>query len=401
MHSRLTAHRLLPALVVGALAWWLSCAHSVAQQAAPPVPAVEPPATVPVVELTAEEKSLAAIRSLLTSLGSAETELTQLRRSLSKAVTQAERDQIAAEIEAKGTQRDQLRHDIESVATGIDLDQFSGTGSTPNDLATEFEDFIRPIIGELKSLTSKPREIEALRGNVAKYQRQIEQAKSAIDHLNDLLAAAAEPVVTTQLRDLHKEWTDKLTTAENDLGVAEFKLEEAEKNRSSVFASAREAVAGFFRTRGRNFLTAGLAFVAVWFSLRLLYRKLLTYSPFHRRRERSFYVRLVDVAYQVFALAAGIFAVLVVLYSASDWVLLGLTLLFLAGLVWASKQALPLFFEQAKMMLNLGSVREGERLLFNGVPWEVKRINVYTDLDNPALTGGKLRLPIRDLVPLH
>jgi hypothetical protein len=111
-------------------------------------------------------------------------------------------------------------------------------------------------------------------------------------------------------------------------------------------------------------------------------------------------VRLVDVAVQAFAVVAGIFTALLVLYAASDWVLLGLALLFLAGLAWASKQALPLFFEQAKLMLNLGSVREGERLSLHGVPWEVRRINVYTDLVNPALTGGKLRLPIRDLIPL-
>lgn len=373
------------------------------QQPSPPAASEASPAKGATSTLTtnAEERSLVAIRDLLASLTGIESEIATLRRTLAKAATQPERDSADAELQAKIAQRDQVRKDIETIATGVDLDYFAGVSTTPSDIAAEFEDFVRPIIGELKELTSKPREIEALRVSVTKQERQIEQARSAVAHISELLAAASDPSVVAELTNLYKSWLEKSTTAENDLRVAQFKLEDAQENRASPLASAREAVASFFRTRGRNFLAAVLAFILVWFSLRLLYRKIQAYSPIHRRRVRSFYVRFIDVSFHVFVFLAAIFSVLVVLYTASDWVLLGLVLIFLAGLAWASKQALPLFFEQAKMMLNLGSVREGERILIDGVPWLVKRINVYTDLENPALTGGKLRMPIRDLVPLH
>lgn len=377
-----------------------------AQQPAEPPPtataeASAAPKPEPVVEPTPEEKSLAAISSLRTSIMAVEAEIEAVRKQLKAVSTPAEQEKFAEEIQAKNLQRDQLVRDLETVATGVDLEAYLQNGNAPADISKEFEDFLRPIIGELKDLTSKPREIEGLRTKVAQTERQIEQAKSGISHIDELLAVAKEAAILKELRNLRTEWGKKLERAENDLNVAQFKLTEAEASRSSVFTSAREAVAGFWRTRGRNFLTAMVAFVLVWFGLRVLYRKILPYSPIHRRKDRSFYVRVLDVAYQLFALFAGIFAAILVLYAASDWVLLGLLLIFLAGLAWASKQAAPRFFEQAKLMLNLGSVREGERVIFNGVPWQVKQINVYTDLENPALLGGHLRLPIRDLEPLN
>ena len=73
-----------------------------------------------------------------------------------------------------------VRRDIETLATGVEPDGVNGAGAIPADLGAEFEDFVRPIIGELKALTAKPREIEALRTNVARRQRQIEQANKPV-----------------------------------------------------------------------------------------------------------------------------------------------------------------------------------------------------------------------------
>jgi len=90
-----------------------------------------------------------------------------------------------------------------------------------------------------------------------------------------------------------------------------------------------------------------------------------------------------------------------VLYIAGDWVLLGLATLFLLGLAWASKHTLPQFFEQIRLLLNLGTVRDNERVVYEGLPWRVGRLNFYTRFTNPDLTGGLIRLPLRALSDLH
>jgi len=112
-------------------------------------------------------------------------------------------------------------------------------------------------------------------------------------------------------------------------------------------------------------------------------------------------VRLVDVVYFVLVGGVAIFAALLVLYVAGDWVLLGLALLFLLGLAWASKNAIPQFFEQIRLLLNLGTVREQERVVYYGLPWRVTRLSIYSVLRNEELTGGLVRLPLKELMGLH
>ena len=48
-------------------------------------------------------------------------------------------------------------------------------------------------------------------------------------------------------------------------------------------------------------------------------------------------------------------------------------------------------------MLNLGPVREGERVVYNDIPWRVSSLNFYSLLTNPCLQGGTLRLPLSEL----
>ena len=41
---------------------------------------------------------------------------------------------------------------METVATGVDLEAFEKNSSQPTDLSSEFEDFLRPIVGQLKDI---------------------------------------------------------------------------------------------------------------------------------------------------------------------------------------------------------------------------------------------------------
>ena len=85
-----------------------------------------------------------------------------------------------------------------------------------------------------------------------------------------------------------------------------------------------------------------------------------------------------------------------VLFAGNVFLLL---LLFWAAV--ASKQVLPRVVEEARIVLGLGALRENERVVFAGVPWRIDSLNFYTDLCNPDLSGGKIRLPVRELIGLH
>jgi hypothetical protein len=49
-------------------------------------------------------------------------------------------------------------------------------------------------------------------------------------------------------------------------------------------------------------------------------------------------------------------------------------------------------------MLNVGAVREGERIIYDGLPFRVDALRFYARLNNPELKGGVLRVPIKELV---
>jgi hypothetical protein len=83
-----------------------------------------------------------------------------------------------------------------------------------------------------------------------------------------------------------------------------------------------------------------------------------------------------------------------------DWLLLGLGLITLLALLLAAKNGLPHYYTQARLILNLGEVREGERIVLNGLPWQVRSLNVVAELVNPALRHGVLRVPTADLTKL-
>ena len=62
---------------------------------------------------------------------------------------------------------------------------------------------------------------------------------------------------------------------------------------------------------------------------------------------------------------------------------------------------LQVIYEQLTLILNLGAVRENEIIIFDGVPWRVKSLGFIAELVNPALDGGGIELPIRELVGHH
>jgi small-conductance mechanosensitive channel len=72
-------------------------------------------------------------------------------------------------------------------------------------------------------------------------------------------------------------------------------------------------------------------------------------------------------------------------------------LIILMGAALTLQRTLPAYIKEAKVLLNLGPVREGERVIYNGLPWKVQSLNMYSTLVNPNLRGGKVMLPVSEL----
>ncbi len=291
---------------------------------------------------------------------------------------------------------------FQSIATGINLETFAQKKSnTEFNWQKEVHEIVGPIIEELKSLTARPREIERLRNEISAYTRQLTTINNVLDHLLLLKYYTTRQEIEQLLTAVENSWIEREKDVSSHLDVAEHQLEE-KRNAAKPFGdSVQQFARNFFSTRGRNVVLAVLTFGGVLFLLHYGYRYLVKISPFHEGLHRTFSGRLIDVVYGISTVLGATLALIVVLYVVADWVLLGLVLFLLFGIVWAARQGLPIVWEQIKLLLNLGTVRENERVMYHGLPWKVLSLKLHTRFHNPALKGGMIRLPLRDLVGLQ
>ena len=289
---------------------------------------------------------------------------------------------------------------FEQLSAGMGLDALHQEKKEDVDWNRELAEFLAPIMNEIKKMTSRPREIEALRNEIARYDSELQLAKRAQERLISMVSKTNNPQLIEKLGKLTRSWENQENEIRARMAVSEKALEKAVGEKKSITRSFRELLEFFFESRGRNLFLAFLAFAVIWGCLYYLHKLIFRLSPFHKKG-RSFGVRVFDLFYRVFTVLISAFVLLGTLYFLGDWLLLSLAIIFVMGIVWASKQALPRFWNQAALMLNFGAVREGEVVVYKGIPYEVASINMNSKLENRALENGFIRLHINDLMGLR
>lgn len=320
------------------------------------------------------------------------------KAELKKAATPDLKDEISADISRLQESIRALEKNFEKISTGIDLDRFDTVKEPEFDWKREILELLSPIIQQLKSMTDRPRQLEKLRSELAYYQSRMPIAKTAIENLEKLIAQTEDAQLKAQLNKLKEKWLKRSDQINNQLDVVQYQLEQKSREKKSFWETGQMLVQSFFKSRGRNFILAAASFVLTWVLFRLAYRLIVRIRPQRRIEHQPIYTRLFDIGYRLLTVIGAVAAFLFVLYIAGDWVLLSLFIIFLLGFAWAAKQSIPRFWQEIRLMINLGSVRENERIVHDGIPWRVVSLNFYSQLENPLLKGGRLRIPLKEFV---
>lgn len=289
---------------------------------------------------------------------------------------------------------------FERLSAGVSLGTLEEEKDKGVNWNRELAEFLGPLMNEVKKMTSRPRKIEALRNETAQYESQLLVVQTAQARLLALVSGASNPQLTERLGKLIRAWENKETELRTRMAVSENALKKALGEKKSITRSFQGLLEVFFKSRGRNLFLALFAFALVWVALHYLHKLIFRISPFHKKG-RSFTVRIFDLFYTLFTVVLSAFVLLGTLYFLGDWLLLSVAIIFVMGIVWASKQALPRFWNQVALMLNFGAVREGEVVVYKGIPYEVSSINMNSKLENKALENGFIRLRINDLLELR
>jgi len=348
-----------------------------------------------------DSAAILTLKTIMDSVGGLRQQIDQKEQELQLVKTEGQKARVLKELTELNTHLAALIRDFQQIATGVSLEAYAAKPKQSFDWREELQDALGPIVKELQNMTARPREIERLRGEVGYDEKQIATAKSAIQNVQKLILETQDQELRNELEGVEKQWKQKEQQISSQLAAVQYQLSEKLKEQKPFLESFQNFVKSFFKSRGRNFILALAAFGLVLFLFRFLRRFIFRLSPLRSSGERTFYTRLSDLLYQVVAFVGAAGASLLVLYISEDWVLLSFAVLFLLGMIWTARQTLPKFWTQAKFLLNLGTVRENERIVYQGIPWIVQSLNFNTQLLNPQLKGGMLRLPLQELMGLR
>lgn len=335
---------------------------------------------------------------LVTTINAKSQELAQRRRALATSVDVLEREHIAQEIEQLSLDLESLQTAWEMMATGgADLSLFGVKTETAFNWRNELQSVFEPILVELKRLTERPRKIERLRNELNFYQQRLNAAEIALQSVTQYRESAPSETLKAAFATLEERWRKRRDDLHSRVQLVDFELQEMFAPSKQAQRDPIEALKELLSGRVLNLLIAAAAMLLVYLLLRGVthfYHRTRVQQP-HRR---SVMARATGLLFHLATTLLVVLAGMAVFYVQGDWLLLGLFIILLVGAAWAVQRSLPHYIVEAKLMLNLGPVREGERLIYRDLPWQVKALNFYTTLRNPLLDGGTLKIPIRELV---
>ena len=343
------------------------------------------------------DNNLIMLSSLLELQKSLKKRMEDIRTEMEKTVSVAEKSKLSEKLKKLDHQLAQAKRNFQEIATGVDLSLFSDKKSEPFSWKEELTSLVEPLIKELKSLTDRARQKSRLHEDVEKYRKMLAVARDGQQQLTRLESEASDKELQNKLQGLFPEWKSLENQMSSKLQVAFLQLEQLKEDETSFIESSSQTIKNFFKTRGLYLFIVVLVVGGILIIARLGYNFMVKAIPGFKASYRPFHIRLIDIFFRGFSLLFAILGLILVLYMVEDWVLLSFAILFLLGIIWTIRNTVPKIWDQIRLMLNIGEVREGERIVLYGVPWLVERIYFFSNLKNPDIEE-ELRLPINELL---
>ncbi|MDJ0777717.1 MAG: hypothetical protein QNJ85_07635 [Gammaproteobacteria bacterium] len=342
------------------------------------------------------------VRRLLAIRQALEMRRASIRELLEQLETADEAEQAAIQqkiAEHRGVVRG-LTSSFENIAAdGAVLRDLEDAGDKPLNWNQELSEIVRPLITSLRDATEKPRRIAELRAAIDIYQRQYEVARRATESVAELEQLNLPEEVATGLETVAAAWRARRQDIERSLEVARIELRSLEQQDQGIFRAIGRAFSEFLLGSGLTLLLALILGLVVWFVMNRLQRLLRKWRRGVDREGYAAKLRVLLYSYNLLTVVLVTLVVLSVFYARGDFLLLSLAILGLAMMLIGIWRFLPGYVEEARLLLNLGAAREGERVIYNGLPFRLASLNLYSELRNPELEGV-IRLPLSAMAQL-
>ncbi len=336
------------------------------------------------------------LRGVIDSIERRQRELAELRKQRAKDPS----PELDQQIEQTTQQISDLRQQFVGLATNDFslLDAQNAQALTIN-WQDELIQVIYPLLREINELTAKPRQIERLKMEISLIEGQANVLTAATEQLKTVLTETRDSAVRRSLTVLGEDLAERHVENEQKLTARRHELAELQRDSEPLWSAMLHGARSFVTNVGIHFGLAIALGVAAYYLIKLIGRLLLRTARGENEKRLASVERLIIFIIQALGWLVGLFTYLMVLYALDSWVILGLTVIVLLGMAFSLKNVLPDHMVEMRTLLNFGSIRQGERLTYNGLPWRIAELDVYTTLHNPAL-DGLLRVPLTQLSKL-
>ncbi len=360
----------------------------------------------PIAVAKAKQKAQLTSQTLTTLLNFVELE-TQLRRdlddlsnSVNNSLSETQLTDLKAQIAKTEEKLKETSLNIENIAANTDLALLRNNNEEPFNLQKEILSLLEPAMKEMKSATSEVRLKAELRERIEFFKAREPIAREALKNISELNRANANPKIKQALVKMNRNWSKQLVFIQSELQAKELQLEKIIAQENSLDNQSSSIFKNFFQRRGWTLIQAILAIIGVLIVSRIVLKLITLFVKGYRAEHRGVQLRVIDLLHRVITVVLAMIAPMVIFYIEEDWVLFSLGVLVFFSLAWTLRHAIPRYWTQLEIFLNVGPVREGERLELDGIPWRVKHINMYSILENPT-AGFTQRIDINDLVSLR
>jgi len=348
---------------------------------------------------TTKEK-LESLRTITEPLSKALSEVDKFQAELQNAETEDSKEEIKTRIDAERQRIAQLRGNFRDILGGSEAADYEDVAIDGKGIQDQASELLQPFLSAIREATSEPRELDALRKALSAAKERKRKTDIVLTRVDELIAASENEVLNAELNSARRTWASRQADASSQIAVNQVQIDDRTRDRRSIWEKISSGFNKFFKSKGMNLLFAILAGGIGFFATRKLYQWLRHISPVHKKDRNNFTSRISDILAMAIAIIVALSGIILVFYTRGDWLLLTLVVIFLIGVAWAGKTAVPPYLNQIKMILNLGSVREGERVIYDGLPWKVSKLGFYTIFTNSRLDGGQLRVPIRNVMEM-
>ena len=272
----------------------------------------------------------------------------------------------------------QLQASFEQIALGgLTIEAVKTEPEKAYDWQAELMEVVRPVLASLKELTDKPRRIEAIRQRIAQLDKQIKTTDEALASLNRLRESVIDRDVRTQLNAMADSWQERKGSIADQRDVARYQLAAMLEDKRSNVEIIEQSVREFFSGRGLTLGIAILAAIGAWLFVRLIVWIIRRLRPKSTRKTRRRRERAIHYTSRLITGTLMVMAVLGVFYLRSDVFLLAVMILAIASLLIGLRHLIPRFYDEIRLLLDFGAVRDTERLIYEGLPVQVKEMNSH------------------------